>query len=97
MKWRIMPRITMPDEKDPFVVRDVGSIMSELTREEWQELERQAQRERWDDKHPRCETCGQFLRKRVVVENPLFPEIDLNESQWVSHYVRDYWGEWDHI
>ena len=52
----------------------------------------------WHEKHPRCETCGQFLKKRVVVETPLSLRLTREEqSQWISHYVQDYWGEWDHI
>lgn len=54
-------------------------------------------REEWSDKHARCDGCGQFLKKRVFIESTLFPELDLNKSPWISHYVQDYWGEWDHI
>lgn len=52
----------------------------------------------WHEKHPRCDTCGQFLKKRVVFEGGLnFLGKTERQSQWISHYVQDYWGEWDHI
>jgi hypothetical protein len=50
----------------------------------------------WNEKHPRCDACGQFLRKRVVVPGGLDLGAPL-QSDWISHYVQDYWGEWDHV
>ena len=36
------------------------------------------QRHKWDQAHPRCDGCGQFL------------------GGGETHYVQDYFGEWDH-
>jgi hypothetical protein len=88
LQWKIMPAIIMPDETDPDILTVEGT-MKPMTREQWEFLERQARREEWDRKHPRCETCGQFLRRRYF--------RGLMESEWISHYVQDYFGEWDHV
>lgn len=68
--------------------------MTEISREEWAELERAVQRDEFDRKHPRCGQCGQFLRKRSVVEDWL---LGGEWDRWESHFVRDYSGEWDHV
>ena len=72
-----------------------GRLMVAMSREEWGELERLARRDEFDSKHPRCGACGQFLRKRVVLEGSLL--LGGERDRWVSHYVQDYWGEWDHV
>lgn len=85
MKLRLMT-----DEEVAAADKEQQDWWDNLSEEELAKIE-------WHEKHPRCETCGQFLKKRVVIEGGLFSEIDLNQSQWISHYVQDYWGEWDHI
>ncbi len=43
----------------------------------------------WDKKHPKCGTCGQFLKKNTT--DPFGPE-------WVSHWRQTSYeyNEWDH-
>lgn len=53
-------------------------------------------RELWAEKHPRCEECGQFLKKRVHKDSLLFPDT-FPASDWIGHFVQDYFGEWDHV
>lgn len=74
-------------------------LMREMSEVEVLELKRQAERDAWDQKHPRCETCGQFLKKKPPLkENELsFSLRQDDRDQWYSHYVRDYWGEYDHV
>lgn len=56
----------------------------------------------WEDKHARCDACGQFLKKRPPLDKDS-PFIEFLERErgrngdWIGHYVQDYWGEWDHV
>lgn len=64
----------------------------------WDSLpEEELKRIEWHEKHPRCDTCGQFLKKRPPRPKGLFDDIMEPESGWIGHYVQDYWGEWEHI
>lgn len=84
MEWRIL---TPEEEK----ARE-DAIPPEIREEQ----ERKAA---WDEKHPKCEECGQFLKKRPPRDpNSLALRLGSDaEDLWYSHYVRDYWGEYDHI
>lgn len=96
--WFVQPDILRADEEYPEEVLRTG-LMREMSREQWEYHEELKRREEWDKKHPKCEECGQFLKKRPPrVKGSL--EIRLGsdfEDLWYSHYVRDYWGEYDHI
>lgn len=82
VEWRIMT----PEEE---AARD-AAIPPEIR-------EAEERRAAFDEKHPRCDACGQFLKKWTRPPN-MFDEILLEPATgWVSHYVQDYWGEWDHI
>ena len=78
-------RVLTPEEED--------EIYAEKFPEQY---EAEKRREAWDEKHPRCDACGQFLRKRVILTGGLELGAPL-QSEWISHYVQDYWGEWDHV
>ena len=70
-------------------------LMREMSEVEVLELKRQAERDAWDQKHPRCGTCGQFLKKN--------PHFRGDETPWeppmISHWYRSSYeyNEWDHI
>ena len=68
---------------------DPERVMMPMTREQVERAAQQERRAAWDELHPRCESCGQFLRKR---RSP-----GLLESEYIGHYVQDYFGEWDHV
>lgn len=53
LQWYVM------SEEEALIV--TGQVMVEMTRAEWEERERQARRDAFDRKHPRCWACGQFL------------------------------------
>jgi hypothetical protein len=50
----------------------------------------------WDEKHARCDGCGQFLQRAAPRPSSELDRLLDPAPRWVSHYVQDYWGEWDH-
>lgn len=54
----------------------------------------QERRDAFDEKHARCEECGQFLKKRPPAG---LLDFQLFQSKWIGHHVQDYQGEWEHI